>query len=551
MQQKRWLPFILTVFGSAPLAAQTNTTALPLVTRAEQRPSPSPFVTLGSDAEDRLRIGQLLDGPSSPGFLIRSPSQLSPSLGAGEGGLRWRLIEPELRTIWNSDLPFSLNDGALWAGRGTNLRLMAGVRGLSGRFSFVLAPEFLLQRNLAFQTIPSQRGDRSPFASPWHEGASGSLDLPLRFGGESFSFVHPGQSSVSAALGRFAVGAATENLWWGPGIRNAIVMSNNAAGIPHLFLRTAAPLRTQLGEFEGRWIAGMLRESAHFDFDPGNDARSISALAIVLQPAVEPNLTVGVARAVYGTVSGSLFPVRWAPDVFRSVGRPNAAPASDSSEAAGRDQIFSLFGRWAFPESGFEAYAEWARFEEPTSLHDFLAEPGHSQGYTLGLQFARPTSSTSLLRLQSEVTYLEPSPRQQVPGGVSSYASRIVPQGYTHHGQIIGASIGPGASSQWIAGDYLSESWKVGLFGGRIRWETAAFYNIPTIPSLIKHDVSVFVGARGGYRVMGLDASAALTIGQRFNYLFQNVSTDFGAASAVDIRNYTLDLTIRGLPGRQ
>jgi hypothetical protein len=356
---------------------------------------------------------------------------------------------------------------------------------------------------------------------------------------------------VAVEVGRLAMGAATENLWWGPGIRNAIVMSSNAPGIPHLFLRTAAPLRTRLGLVEGRWIVGTLRESAYFDFQPENDARSIGAIAISLQPAGDPNLTLGATRAVYATRTGSSLPFGSALDVFRSVRRPAVPPAPDSGAVGGRDQLFSLFGRWVFPESGFESYVEWARFEPPASLRELLADPGNTQGYTVGLQWARPVSSGSVLRLQSEATYLEPgSPPDQQPT-ISSYASTTVPQGYTHHGQIVGAAIGPGASSQWLAGDYLTESGRIGVFAGRIRWETAAFYNIPTIPSFIKHDVSVFVGARGGYRIMGMDASAALTVGKRFNYLFQNVSTDFSAADAVDIRNYTVDLTLRGLPGGQ
>ncbi|MDQ3606062.1 MAG: capsule assembly Wzi family protein, partial [Gemmatimonadota bacterium] len=306
---------------------------------------------------------------------------------------------------------------------------MAGLRGRYGPLSIVLAPEFLLQRNLEFQTISSQREDRSSYASPWHEGASGSLDLPLRFGRKPSFFVRPGQSSVTVEVGRLAMGAATENLWWGPGIRNAIVMSSNAPGIPHLFLRTAAPLRTPLGLVEGRWIVGTLRESAYFDFQPENDARSLGAIAISLQTAAEPNLAVGATRAVYATRTGSSLPFGSAFDVFRSVGRPNAPAAGDSGAVGGRDQLFSLFGRWVFPESGLESYVEWARFEQPASLRELLADPGHTQGYTVGLQWARPVSSSSVLRLQSEATYLEPgSPPAQQPL-ISSYASTAVPQG--------------------------------------------------------------------------------------------------------------------------
>src|SRR5207247_9443719 len=36
----------------------------------------------------------------------------------------WRIelsvVQPDLRAKWNSNIPFSLNDGPLWAGRGSN-----------------------------------------------------------------------------------------------------------------------------------------------------------------------------------------------------------------------------------------------------------------------------------------------------------------------------------------------------------------------------------------------------------------------------------------------
>ncbi len=502
-----------------------------------------PVSWIGGAAEDRLRLDQILGRGSTDGFLIRSASARLLARDEAEPGLSFSLLAPEVRAVWNGGLPFSFNDGALWAGRGLNLAAVAGVRARIGRLAIVLAPEAVYAENSPFQTIPYPEGgqaERSPFASSFHAPPE-SLDLPSRFGADPVSRLYAGQSSLSLHTGPLAVGVATENLWWGPGIRNAIVMSGHAPGIPHVFLRAAGPLRTPLGELSGRWILGGLRESRYFDDDPDNDWRTLSALALTLRPALEPDLTLGFARAVVATYEPGETPLLAPFDAFQNVGRPNsAAPADPPAEA---DQVFSLFARWIFPDAGFEAYGEWARFEQPISFRDLLVAPNHSQGYTLGLQWARPTAS-SIVRLQGELTYLEPSATFRQRPLVSTYASRVVEQGYTNQGQIIGAGIGPGASSQWLAIDYLHPRLQAGAFAGRIRWEEQVHETVIPIPNILNHDVSVFGGVRGGFLLAGARVTASFTTGVRFNYLFQNPLISLEEPEGVDVRFSSIALTL-------
>ena len=90
---------------------------------------------------------------------------------------------------------------------------------------------------------------------------------------------------------------------------------------------------------------------------------------------------------------------------FEHLANPGEADSSSR-----RDQLLSLFGRWIFPESGFEVYAEWAHIELPRSVRDLLLAPQHTQGYTLGLQWARPAGrGEAVFRLQAELSNLEQS----------------------------------------------------------------------------------------------------------------------------------------------
>ena len=67
------------------------------------------FITIGSPADDDLRLRQLL-GASTTGYLLRSPSSLATRQTAGEEERRFVAVLPRARMTYNSDLPYSLND---------------------------------------------------------------------------------------------------------------------------------------------------------------------------------------------------------------------------------------------------------------------------------------------------------------------------------------------------------------------------------------------------------------------------------------------------------
>ncbi len=469
------------------------------------------LVTPGSFADDSARLASITSSAPAGYSLLRSASTLAPPLSGGPRSFRWAIILPELYTIHNGALPYSLNDGWLWAGRGWSLWVRAGLRVQSDRVRLILAPELYQTDNQGFTppadwvTLPRPPG-RNPFANPWHTTPE-SIDLPVRFGTTAFTQWDWAQSTLDVDFGRITAGLSTENEWWGPGIRNAIVMSNNAAGIPRLFARPTRPIATRAGTFDLRLFAGALLESAYFDAAPANSWRSISAFALVWTLRRAPNVTVGFTRAVYAPVSSwTRVPTRLLDALIRNPGRPNNRLPGDTVVVPGPDQVFSFFGRWAFPGAGFEVYAEWARTELPTSLRDLLTAPNHTQGYTVGLQGAQPAGSVSTVRVQLEATYLEKSATLRDRPVGTWYTSRAVPQGYTNRGQVIGAAIGPGGSSQWLAVDYVAPLWQAGVFVSRIRWDGDALYRFPTTNvrgtpnKWCSHDTSMMWGVRAAQR---------------------------------------------------
>ena len=502
------------------------------------------LVQLGSEADERLRLGQLLNPGEPAQYLIRSASSLTRTdRTASPFGVT--LVAPELRVVSNSALPFSLNDGLLWAGRGTNTLVTAGIGIRLGMLRILVAPQIATSENLPFQVIPYSQASsvqRSPWANPFHPPPS-SIDLPYRFGDEGIRRVDPGQSSITLDLPGASVGVATENLWWGPGVRNAIVMSNNAAGFPHAFAQTRDGLHTPVGRFDAQWILGTLHESDFFDSNTANDLRSISGLAVIWTPRSDSGLSVGYARTVYAAAGRSGVPFTAAFDALRSVGVPNNVPAT-SVVRGGADQVFSLFGRWVLPRAGFETYVEWARFEQPISIRDFLEYPQHSQAYTLGLQWARGLARGGTLRVQAEATYLEPDPAQRVRPVATTYTSRVVSQGYTNRGKTIGAAIGPGSSSQWVTADLFGRWFRFGAFAERIRWDNATVWE-PVVPEAKAEDLSLLGGVRGSVTFMGARLQLEYAHAVRLDYLYQDRVPDTnGKHVGVDIVNNTLALTL-------
>jgi hypothetical protein len=515
------------------------------------KPRWTPLPSLGGDLDDRARLAHLLGGAGSERFLLRATTDRLDSLPGASRRFRWAVLAPDVAVVNNSAMPFSLNEGALWAARGWSNLIRAGLRAQWGRVSLVLAPELVATENLNYQLPPPdvqlpRPPGRSPFSTPWHVGDY-SIDLPLRFGERGFSRLDFGQSTLAVDAGSVVAGLSTENEWWGPGIRNAIVLSNNAAGIWRAFARTRRPVRTRVGTFDVRWFLGGLFESPYFDATPADNRRSITALAATWTPPGVPTLTVGATRAVYAPIVGWQDVFGHAFDVLRDRGLRRLP--GDTVLRPSRDQIFSLFARWVFPADGFAVHAEWARTDLPRSLRELLVSPNHSQGYTLGLEWARPVrAERDAVRVQTEITYLEKSPAYRNEAEFSWYTSAAAPQGYTQRGKVIGAAVGPGASSQWFAVDYFAPTWRFGAFAGRIRWDDDALYTFPGYypNKWCAHDLSLFGGVTGALQGRFGRIQATLTRGERLNVFFYHLTwcepPPVAQNDVLDVMNTTLEV---------
>jgi hypothetical protein len=509
---------------------------------------------IGSEQDLRTRRAALHgDSASAHGFLLRSATSMLRLPKVPINHFVVTALGLDAQITVNDRIPFSLNDGAMWAGRGATVQLTGGVALQWAHFGAVVAPTVWRAANqdVDFPSDPSVvspiPAPRSRWSSPYH-WFSRSIDAPRRFGPSSLVVVDRGQSSLWFAVDRVRIGLSNEQIWWGPGMQNALLLSNNAAGFGHLFVRTERPLRLEWGSVEAQYLLGTLTTSNFFeDGTSSNPARSLSAAAVTFAPASVAGLTLGAARVVLSSMDARAEVAAHAFDVFRSVPSPNTIVPTNPVQVRGRDQLFSIFARWTFPEDGAEVWAEWGRADQPESLRDLVAYPGHSQAYTLGGQVLRPLTARWSLGIQFETSSTQQSGTfRERPTG-SWYTSRSVLQGFTQRGQVLGAAIGPGANSQWFALDVRSRRGSaVGLFLGRVRWDDDAQYTIPRPNGngLCKHDVSTFIGARGNRASRAFDVSLSVAAQQRINAYFGSTGLCFFDEQRFDRPNLTASFSV-------
>lgn len=483
-------------------------------------------ITVGSELDAYLRLLELTGTVSGTPLVFRSFTP-SYTLASDTGhwwsgryplthpavrGITVRPLAAEMRLVYNSKYPHDVNDGALWAGKGGSAALSAGVQVKWGPVTGTLYPTVYASQNDDFPLAPVSFGNRPSFAYAWHQ----NIDWPQRFGAETVKEYDWGQSGIRVDLSGFTAGFSTENMWWGPTVRNPIIMGNSAAGFPHIDLGTGRPVWIGIGHIEARAIWGELRESDYFDTDPDNDRRYITGLTFGYRPSFLPGLTIGGTRVLYqrwpddGLGAGEIF------DFFGEFFNEGVEPLPGGGVGNDpTDQLLSVVARWVLPDAGIDVYLEWARNDFSGNLRDFLLEPDHSRGFTVGFQKTL-ASHNGVFRLRSEFTTLGLSATAQIRANPTFYVHSVVHQGYTQRGQLLGAGIGPGANSQVLGVDRYSAAGRWGVSLQRVRFDDDAFFRDGL--SRLEHDVELTLGG-SVFRFVGpVEVGGGLELSRRLNW---------------------------------
>lgn len=423
-------------------------------------------VFAGGELENYLRYLQTLGvvAPYPWGLRAFSPSEIDrllPADTAHPWAARYDLAPQALRGAtldWvaptasvrvNSTFPYGFNDGPIWAGRGVTLAAQSGVAVRWGVLSLTVAPLLFAAQNAGFRLMAN--GESGPLA--YADGVTpGQIDRPQRFGSGVYARLDPGQSTVRLDWRALAVGVTTANQYWGPATESPIMLGNNAAGFPHAFVGTAHPVDLWLLRVHGRIVWGRLTQSPFSPETESGGVRFGTGFNVVLTSRWVPGVEVGVTR-----LSHQAWPAGGPrlSDLFRLLGSQQTANAAGLIDD---NQLASAYFRWVLPRSGFEVYGEYGRDDYNMNLRDFILEPDHIGGYTIGLRKVMRRAANRLLAVRAEVQNLQFSVLAQGRGWAPFYTHTTQRQGHTQNGQVLGSDAGPGGAGAVVAVESYSPS---------------------------------------------------------------------------------------------
>jgi len=380
---------------------------------------------------------------------------------------------------FNTHHPYSLNDGAMIPAKGYQTLISGGVYAKYGPLSIQLRPEYVYAENQNFQGFYKEQPDN--IWSKYYEFLN-NIDLPERFGESAYQRLFWGQSSICLTHGPISLGISNENLWWGPGVRNSLMMSNTAPGFIHITLNTVKPIRTPIGSFEGQIICGRLEDSGFTPPDTSRtynggklyaskrtDWRYINGGVISYQPKWVPGLFFGLTRTFIA--------------YYKDMGRtfkdylPIITPISKQANYGEKespypnDQRASFFIRWLWLKTHAEIYVEYFREDHAYNLRDMIVDAEHSHAYLFGIRKLIPLKAytNQFIQFNLEITQLEQTTTNPERASHYIYCHFAgIPQGYTNRGQLLGAGIGPGSNMQSISVSWVKKLKTIGLEFERI-----------------------------------------------------------------------------------
>ncbi|MEX1211382.1 MAG: capsule assembly Wzi family protein [Balneolaceae bacterium] len=434
-----------------------------------------------------------------------------------------------VQNTYNSRIPYSENNAAAWYGRGHSLEWSGGVWLTSRFLTLSLQPQIVWQQNLDFLTprfVPTNSDGEPRYIA---EGIGTSLDAPFRFGPNPFWTTDWGYSSIRLHAGPVEAGYSSEPQQWGPATRYPLTMSAHAPGVHHAFVGTRRPVRIPwVGRIQFKWMVGYAQESGYFDGSTAGEKRMLNALHASWSPPFLEGLTLGVIRAYHINESDGF---QWSNvlSMFDAIQKVSLSDTNPDSDGVGgnRNQVASVYARLHMPEARAEIWGELFREDHSYDLRDIANEPHHNSAWAIGFRKASDGPWADFYVTHLEITNLAITMTEMVRHQAYYYTHSAVRHGHTNRGQVLGAAIGPGSTSQYLGLEGYRGNWRVGTFLQRVA-ENDSYHvqrnpigsNLNNEPygDYYRHRVNLNVGANMLYGPGPYYLTASLVWSKLYNY---------------------------------
>ncbi|MDP1844481.1 MAG: capsule assembly Wzi family protein [Sediminibacterium sp.] len=505
---------------------------------------------------DNQRMVQMQDSLNVPiqSFAIRSSSmywanKLNEPFSKRSKG-KFTLVQVGYSLQNNSTISVGWNDGSFYPAVGLQQRFTVGAHYQYRNWAVHLQPEFVSAANKdpqAYTIDPSTPN----FIARYYLYIINKLDNHYRFGTASINSFFPGQSSIRYNTKNTSIGLSTENLWWGPGIRNSLVLTNNAPGFVHLTYNSIKPIHTNWGNIEFQAVLGQLH-NAQYEAPDNEYMRTVWADGIAKKPDVArgmfgyilswnpkwtKNLHIGITGASYFYMS----------EAEVNTTNPLILPYENKQKPA---SLGALFFRYVMPKEQAEVYMEYGRSNRWANPFNIFGDTIPT-GYTAGFRklFKQPHHKGGIM-LSAEITQLQLPDARSIfnpesvygpPKTNSWYTNAFMGQGYSNNGQVMGASIGPGSNSQTINITWVKGLKRIGLHAERIAYNNDFYtYNFfsGTIGSGVAYkqwaDLNLGLQAQWDFDHFLLNASILRT--KSLNYRWTKLENTFADPSPLSDR---------------
>lgn len=379
----------------------------------------------------------------------------------------WGTLPLTMYNRFNSHHPYGWGTSGMIQAKGIQSVLSTGVYVSNGILSIQLQPQIVIAANPTFE----------------HNANYGAVSKG------TYARLFPGQSSIRLNMGAISFGMSTENMWWGPGVYNSLLMSSNAPGFLHLTFNTTRPVKTPIGSFEWQLVSGKLIEDTilkredknlttgyynpvsysgdGYDgpYDPKQKWRYFNGLTITYQPKWVKGLFLGINRIGYAyndslTSGNSSFFHSYLPVIF-GVFRESYAYGLQLPAGKKRyKQMLSLHARYLFPQSNMEFYGEYGWGDNTYNLRDMVLNIPHSRAYILGARKMVPLTRNRWLDVHAEMTQMAQA-SDYIPRTAGNWYG--YQGGYTNQGRIIGAGIGMGSNVQTFTATLINGWERLGI----------------------------------------------------------------------------------------
>ena len=370
---------------------------------------------------------------------------------------------------YNSHHPYNRNNGSMIPNRGYQHIISPGIFIKTGPLTLQFKPEHHFSENKEFDGFWEGH-----YSAIWAKRYKlwNQIDMPERFGDNNHNRKTFGQSSIRLNWKKLSFGISSENIWWGPSIRNSIMMSNHAQGFNHLTFNTIKPIKTFIGNFEWQFLTGRLENSGFTP--PGidithagtklyvpkinqqgrtDDWRYLQGLIISYSPKWIEGLSFGFIRWVQmysALVEGKYWWLEGKPNYFPVLTNLFRKNDKFQNYEAQTNQAAGLFFKWHWTDSKAEIYAEFHHNDSKQNLRDLLFDSDHSRAATIGLQKVFFINNDNFL-FNWEWTQMEQNASRLIRNAGSWYEHSAVFDGYTNKGEVLGSSIGPGSNSHYFS----------------------------------------------------------------------------------------------------